>query len=88
MAIKTRTFEMHDRLFEAALIITAPWSVTGAQFDEAAKVPTVAIDFAVGSHFAVEGVLGEHSVHDTVTKTYRHLNFFQHEAYCRCARRG
>lgn len=70
---------MHDRLFEAALGITAPWSVTGVQFDEAARVLTVAIDFAVGSRFAVEGVPGEHPVHDTVTKTYRHLNFFQHE---------
>ncbi len=70
---------MHDRLFEAALGITAPWSVTGVQFDEAAKVLTVAIDFTVGSRFAVEGALGEHPVHDTVTKTYRHLNFFQHE---------
>src|SRR5689334_9839051 len=74
-----RTFEMHDRLFEAALGITAPWSVTGVQFDEAAKVLTVAIDFAVGCRFAVEGVHGEYPVHDTVTKTYRHLNFFQHE---------
>ncbi len=70
---------MHDKLFEAALGITAPWSVKGVQFDRAAKVLTVAIDFAVGSRFAVEGVPGEHPVHDTVTKTYRHLNFFQHE---------
>jgi hypothetical protein len=59
-----RTFEMHDRLFEAALGITAPWSVTGVQFDEAAKVLTVAIDFAVGSRFAVEGVPGEYPVHE------------------------
>jgi hypothetical protein len=84
-----RAFEMHDRLFEAALGITAPWSVTGVQFDEAAKVLTVAIDFAAGSRFAVENVPGEHPVHDTVTKTYRHLNFFQHECLAsRCARRG
>jgi len=39
----------------------------------------VTIDFKVASRFAVEGVAGEHPVHDTVTKTYRHLNFFQHE---------
>ena len=25
------------------------------------------------------GQTAEHPVHDTVTKTYRHLNFFQHE---------
>lgn len=51
---------MHDRLFKAAQGITAPWSVTGVQIDEAAKVLTVAIDFAVGSRFAVENVPGEH----------------------------
>ncbi|EQD66964.1 hypothetical protein B2A_00915, partial [mine drainage metagenome] len=27
------------------------------------------------------GQAGEHPVHDTVTKTYRHLNFFQYY-YC------
>ena len=70
---------MHDRLFEAALGIASPWSVTGVRFDEAAKVLTVGIDFAAGSRFAVEGVAGEHPVYDSLTKRYRHLNFFQHE---------
>jgi transposase len=70
---------MHDRLFEAALGITPPWFVAGVRFDEPSRVLTVGIDFTAGSRFAVEGAAGEHSVHDTVTKTYRHLNFFQHE---------
>jgi len=70
---------MHDRLFEAALGIAPPWFVAGVQFDEASKVLTVGIDFTAGSRFGCEGVVGEHPVHDTVTKTYRHLNFFQHE---------
>jgi transposase len=70
---------MHDRLFEAALGITPPWFVAGVGFDEPTKVLTVCIDFKAGSRFAVQGVAGEHPVHDTVTKTYRHLNFFQHE---------
>lgn len=70
---------MHDKLFEAALGIVPPWSVVGVRFDEASKVLTVGIDFTAGSRFAVEGVTGAHPVHDTVTKTYRHLNFFQHE---------
>ncbi|MCI1191794.1 ISL3 family transposase [Calidifontimicrobium sp. SYSU G02091] len=70
---------MHDRLFEAALGIAAPWFVAGVRFDEASKVLTVGVDFAVGSRFAVEGVAGEHPVHDTLIKTWRHLNFFQHE---------
>ena len=70
---------MHDRLFEAALGIAPPWFVAGVRFDEASKVLTVGIDFAAGSRFGVDGAAGEHPVHDTVTKTYRHLNFFQHE---------
>ena len=70
---------MHDRLFEVALGITPPWSVTGVQFDAPSKVLSVGIDFTVGSRFAVEGAAGEHPVHDTVVKRYRHLNFFQHE---------
>lgn len=70
---------MHDRLFEAALGIAPPWFVAGVRFDEASKVLTVGIDFTAGTRFAVEGASGEHPVHDTVTKSYRHLNFFQHE---------
>ena len=70
---------MHDRLFEAALGIAPPWFVAGVRFDEASKVLTVGIDYAAGSRFAVEGAAGEHPVYDSLTKTYRHLNFFQHE---------
>jgi transposase len=70
---------MHDRLFEVALGITPPWSVTGVQFDAPSKVLSVGIDFTAGSHFGVAGMPGEHPVHDTVIKRYRHLNFFQHE---------
>jgi transposase len=42
-------------------------------------VLTVGIDYATASRFEVEGVAGAHPVHDTVTKTFRHLNFFQLE---------
>jgi len=70
---------MHDRLFEAALGIAPPWFVAGVRFDEVSKVLTVGIDFTAGTRFSAEGASGEHPVHDTVTKTYRHLNFFQHE---------
>jgi transposase len=46
-----------------------------------AKTLTVLIDFKSGSRFAVSGHEGVHPVHDTVTKSYRHLNFFQHECH-------
>jgi hypothetical protein len=70
---------MHVDLFEAALDVKPPWSVAEVRFDEANKVLTVGIDFSADSRFAVEGSVGEHPVHDAATKTYRHLNFFQHE---------
>jgi len=72
---------MTGKVFEAALGIAAPWSVASVDFDEAAKLLTVLIDFKPGSRFAVSGQEGVHPVHDTVTKTYRHLNFFQHECH-------
>ena len=72
---------MHDKLFEAALGLAPPWSVTGVKFDEAAKLLTIEIDFKAGSRFTADGAVGKHPVHDTVVKTYRHLNFFQHECH-------
>ncbi len=51
------------------------------EFDESAKRLKVLIDFKAGTRFAVSGYPGEHPVHDTVSKTYRHLNFFQHECH-------
>jgi len=70
---------MTAKVFEAALGIADPWFVASVDFDEAAKVLSVLIDFKPGSRFAVCGHEGVHSVHDTVTKSYRHMNFFQHE---------
>src|SRR5438093_775902 len=72
---------MHDKLFEAALGISAPWSVKSVEFDAEAKRLTVLIDFTPGTRFAVPGHEGRHPVHDTVAKDYRHLNFFQHECH-------
>jgi transposase len=70
---------MTAKVFEAALGITDPWFVASVNFDETVKVLTVLIDFRPGSRFAVSGREGVHPVHDTVTKSYRHMNFFQHE---------
>src|SRR5213076_3200647 len=72
---------MTAKVFEAALGIAAPWSVGSVDFDEAAKVLTVLSDFKPGSRFAIPGHEALHPVHDTVTKSYRHMNFFQHECH-------
>lgn len=72
---------MSAKLFEAALGIAEPWFIQGVDFDADKKTLTIGIDFITGSRFAVPGVEGEHPAHDTVTKRYRHLNFFQHECH-------
>ena len=70
---------MTAKLFETALGIGAPWSVSSVEFNEAEKVLTITVDFVTGTRFAISGYEGVHPVHDTQTKAYRHLNFFQHE---------
>jgi transposase len=72
---------MSAKLFEAALGIAEPWFIQGVDFDAGKKTLIIGIDFIAGSRFAVPGVEGIHPAHDTVTKRYRHLNFFQHECH-------
>lgn len=72
---------MTAELFAAALGVESPWSVTKVDFNQARKLLTIVIDFKPGSRFAVAGAEGAHPAHDTTTKTYRHLNFFQHECH-------
>jgi transposase len=72
---------MSNQVFETALGITSPWFINKVDFDVAGKVLRIGVDFIAGSRFAVPGLAGAHPIHDTVTKSYRHLNFFQHECF-------
>jgi len=69
-------------LFQMALGLSAPWRVESAEFDPVRKRLDIRIDFNKGGTFDCPacGVAGC-KAHDTVDKTWRHLNFFQHEAY-------
>ena len=69
-------------LFRMALGIEPPWVVTKSEFDAAAKRLDIHLDFAKGSRFACPqcGTAGC-PAYDSEDKTWRHLNFFQHEAY-------
>lgn len=70
---------MHNKLFETALGISAPWFIQGLDFDETKKLLVINIDFVAGTRFAHPDAEGLHPVHDTQIKRLRHLNFFQHE---------
>jgi transposase len=70
-----------EQLFEVALGVTSPWYVRESRFNAEARNLTIQVDFHAGSRFGHPDAPGEHPVHDTQTKRYRHLNFFQHECF-------
>ena len=69
-------------LFQMALSLVPPWIVKESVFDAGEKRLDIYLDFSKGSRFACPecGAVGC-PAHDTEEKTWRHLNFFQHEAY-------
>ena len=74
---------MHDLdLFGRALGLEEPWKVVDVRFDAERRRLDLRIDFPKGSRFPCpECGAGGCKVHDTEPHTWRHLNFFQHEAY-------
>jgi len=69
-------------LFQMALGLVAPWQVQRTDFDAAAKRLDIYLDFAKGGRFACPRCgAADCPAYDTEAKTWRHLNFFQHEAY-------
>ncbi len=67
-------------LFQSALGIEEPWYVSGYQFDSEKGALSLNIDFRRGSRFIcpVCGAEGAEP-YDTKERTWRHLNFFQHQ---------
>jgi transposase len=74
-----------EALFSKALGIEAPWLITGITFDSSKKRLDINVDFIRGATFkhedATTGDVKEYKAYDTKVKTWRHLNFFEHECY-------
>jgi transposase len=69
-------------LFQLALGITSPWFVASSAFDAGKKRLDIKLDFKTGARFACPDCKTDGCpVHDTVEKTWRHLDFFQHQAF-------
>jgi transposase len=69
-------------LFQQALGLVAPWRVVESSFDADQRRLELRIDFERGATFACPQCAAEGcSVKDTKLKTWRHLDFFQHQAY-------
>jgi transposase len=72
----------HNDLFQLALGITSPWFVAGSLFDQTKKRLDISVDFKPGSRFMCPECKADGCpVHDTQPKTWRHLDFFQHQAF-------
>jgi len=69
-------------LFQLALVLRPPWQVVSCAFDLDNRRLDIEIDFPRGSIFSCPSCGREGcSAYDTERRTWRHLNFFQHEAY-------
>ena len=69
-------------LFTQALGLQAPWEVADVAFDPAAGRIDLRVGFSRGARFACPDCGAEdQGVHDTLTREWRHLNFFQYQAY-------
>jgi transposase len=71
---------MQTQIFEQALDLQAPWYIQNIEFSSERKQLDIYIDFKKGSSFLYEEK-GAFKAFDTVKKSWRHLNFFEHECY-------
>lgn len=75
-----------EALFGMALNLPSPWQVDGIDFKPGAAGHDelhIRVGFVRGSRFADQS--GEPcAVHDTVERSWQHLNFFEHPCYLHC----
>ena len=70
-----------ESLFAVALGIAPPWEVEGVEFSKETKRLDIKIGFSRGATFVCPVCGTSAPAYDTKEKTWRHLNFFQYEAY-------
>jgi len=74
--------ENSKEIFSIALGVTSPWYVASVRFEtvNVCKELHIDISFVRGSKFSGEDG-HEYTAHDTMERTWQHLNFFQHKCY-------
>ena len=84
-----------NELFKTALGLQPPWEVASLDFDLSQRRLDIRVDFQRGSFFPCPVCGKPCKAHDTVERTWRHLDFFQHAAYltariprCHCDEHG
>ena len=72
-----------NKIFEMALGLDSPWVVEKTEFKETSTGNELHIVIGYTSGYFVDQS-GKSTVHDRVTRKWRHLNFFEHECYIHC----
>ncbi len=70
-----------NQLFTLALGLVPPWMVDDVTFKVEEKRLDLHVNFPKGSRFSCPVCGAACPVHDIQEKTWRHMDFFQHEAY-------
>ena len=77
-----------EQLFSQALGIVDPWYIKSVNFNSEKKKLDIEVDFKKSSTFRGNNngrsELKEYKAYDTIKKTWRHLNFFEHECHLHC----
>jgi len=69
-------------IFNMALGLSSPWYVTSVSFEELNQSRELHIHLSFTKGFKFKGDdQQEYTAHDTVERTWQHLNFFQHKCY-------
>lgn len=73
------------QIFSLALGIGTPWEILSVKLEETevGKELHITINFTRGTKFP-DSTGAPCTIHDTQEKTWRHLNFFEHDCYIHC----
>ena len=72
--------ENSAEIFALALGLSKPWEIEKITFNKTTSRLDIYLKFTRGTKFKVKDGL-EYTAHDTVTRQWEHLNFFQHKCY-------
>ena len=74
-----------NKLFEKPLNIKEPWYIEKIHFDKEKEQLDIHINFKKGAEFSYtdeeDNIDGKFKAYDTKQKTWRHVNFFNHDFY-------
>lgn len=69
-----------EEIFTFALGLESPWSIKEIKFDKSNSRLDIYLVFTRGHRFP-SGDGNSSTAHDTVARSWQHLNFFQHNCY-------